>query len=130
MENKYVTVGENASIFHDQTTGITVCKKEIVQLTPKQVLSKRIRMALSSGHLVYTSPELEKSKEEVGNDELIERLTAKYKTLVDAGKSHVMIANAFNADELRLIAEGFHLDVEDGDTKADISEAIFDEVSQ
>ena len=49
-----VKVGSKAYIFHDQSTGITIKKGEIKELTPQQYNSKRIRSAINGGHLVIS----------------------------------------------------------------------------
>ena len=50
-----VKVGSKAYIFHDQSTGITIKKGEIKELTPQQYNSKRIRSAINGGHFVITN---------------------------------------------------------------------------
>ncbi|MEG1415648.1 MAG: hypothetical protein RSC49_03490 [Clostridium sp.] len=130
MENKLVTVGEKANIFHDQTTGITVCKGEIVELSPRQLLSKRVRVALNSGHLVYTTRPMEEEKSKMDKDATVKLLTSKYEALHNSGKDSSKISQAFTLDELKMIAEGYSLEVEDDDTKATISEAICAELDE
>lgn len=46
-----VTVGAKAYSFHDQSTGITIARGEERELTLRQFGSKKIQMALNSGHL-------------------------------------------------------------------------------
>lgn len=130
MENKYVTTGEKANIFHDQSTGITICKGEVVQLSPRQLLSKRVRLALSSGHLVYTTPNIEEEKANMDREATTKLLSSRYENMYNSGKDSTKISQAFSLDELKMIAEGYGLEVEDGDTKATVSEAISEELGK
>ena len=130
MEKQYVTVGEQANIFHDQATGITICKGEIVELTSRQLLSKRLRVALSSGHLVYTNKVMEEEKSKMDKSATTLLLTSRYEDLYNQGKDPSKISQAFTLDELKMIAEGYSLEVEDNDTKASISEAICAELDE
>ena len=57
-----VKVGSKAYIFHDQSTGITIKKGEIKELTPQQYNSKRIRSAINGGHLVITNENIENAR--------------------------------------------------------------------
>ena len=47
-----VTTGPNAYSFYDQSTGINIIRGEVKELTGAQYRTKRIQMAINSGHLV------------------------------------------------------------------------------
>ena len=51
MDKYKVTVGAKAYSFHDQSTGITICRGEEKELSARQYRTKKIQMALNSGHL-------------------------------------------------------------------------------
>ena len=51
MDKYKVTVGAKAYSFHDQSTGITICRGEEKELSARQYSTKKIQMALNSGHL-------------------------------------------------------------------------------
>ena len=77
-----VKVGTKAYIFHDPSTGITVKKGEIKELTVAQYNSKRIRSAINGGHLVITNENIEKEIQKdvkVDNKKAIE----KFKEMVE-----------------------------------------------
>ena len=67
--NTKVKVGTKAYIFHDPSTGITVKKGEIKELTVAQYNSKRIRSAINGGHLVITNENIEKEMIELIENE-------------------------------------------------------------
>lgn len=79
-----VKVGSKAYIFHDQSTGITIKKGEIKELTPQQYNSKRIRSAINGGHLVITNENIEK---EIKKDVKVDNKKAieKFKEMVESG---------------------------------------------
>ena len=80
--NTKVKVGTKAYIFHDTSTGITVKKGEIKELTVAQYNSKRIRSAINGGHLVITNENIEKEIQKdvkVDNKKAIEKYGVKTK---------------------------------------------------
>ena len=122
-----VKVGSKAYIFHDQSTGITIKKGEIKELTPQQYNSKRIRSAINGGHLVITNENIEKEIEKdvikVDNKKAIE----KFKEMVESGMISEKIAKAFNLETLKTMAASFDIEVTDEDTKLSIVEALMEE---
>lgn len=50
-----VTTGPNAYSFYDQSTGINVVRGEVKELTGSQFRTKRVQMAINTGHLVLVS---------------------------------------------------------------------------
>ena len=58
---KIVKLGELASIFSDPTSGLLVIGKQIVELTVRQESSRKVKQAISGGHLIHaTDDELKK----------------------------------------------------------------------
>lgn len=121
-----VKVGTKAYIFHDPSTGITVKKGEIKELTVAQYNSKRIRSAINGGHLVITNENIEKEIQKdvkVDNKKAIE----KFKEMAESGMTGEKIAKAFNLDTLKTMAASFDIEVTDEDTKLSIVEALLEE---
>lgn len=58
-----VTLGKKAGIFHDPSSGITIKKGEIKELSSIQVNNRKIRAALNGGHLVYADVEKEEFRD-------------------------------------------------------------------
>lgn len=134
---KYVKLNPNANIFHDAGTGLTVLKGQVKSVSEVQTRTGKIRNAIASGHLVYTEkpdgigdePGSVVNQAKVISKEEIEKMVEKFRKLVEDGLVVEKLAKAFNTDELKLIASDFEIEVEEGDTKADIAQAIMDEVA-
>lgn len=125
MSNIKVTVGDKAFSFHDQYTGVTVTKGEVVELNANQASSKRILQAINSGHLVRVENTVSSKKED---EKRIENLKLKLTNLYNDGKTVDKIAGAFTQDELRTLASSYGLEIEEKDTKMDITSAIIDAI--
>lgn len=129
MANTYkVTVGSNAYSFHDQATGITICKGEVKELTSRQYSSKRVRMALSSGHLVLVPEETSKVSKYSTKD--IENLQKKLKAQFNKGAEVAKVAKGYSLEEITLVAKehGFEVDAED--TVETLVTALFEEFEE
>lgn len=113
-----VSVGSNANIFHDQVTGITVIKGDIVELTTAQFRNKRIQTAIASGHLILV-PDAIKSVEKYSEMD-IDNLSNKIKALYDQGATIDKIAGTVTLEEVKLIAKANDVIVEKGDTIEDV----------
>lgn len=130
---KKVTLGKQASIFHDPSVGLTITTGEVVTLTSRQSSSPRVMKAIRAGYLVdassitpkevkhkETPAEAPKEEVQLNPSELVEQ----FNSIVEKGKSPKDIANSFNKDELTAIANEFDIEVEESDTKVSIVEAI------
>lgn len=120
---KYVSLNENAGIFHDIASGFTVYKGEIKELTVKAQASNKVKKAILNGHLVYAQPEVEDNHIEIDTN----KLTKKYKNLLKYGK---LSNDSFTFDELVAIANSLEISVEDGDTADDIISVISEELQK
>ena len=120
---KYVSLNENAGIFHDIASGFTVYKGEIKELTVKAQASNKVKKAILNGHLVYAQPEVEDNNIEIDTN----KLTKKYKKLLKDGK---LSNNSFTFDELVAIANSLEISVEGGDTADDIISVISEELQK
>jgi hypothetical protein len=52
---KFVKLGEQASVYSDPTSNLLVIGKDVIKLNPKQETSKRVKKALSGGHLIHAT---------------------------------------------------------------------------
>lgn len=120
---KYVSLNENAGIFHDIASGFTVYKGEIKELTVKAQASNKVKKAILNGHLVYAQPEVEDNNIEIDTN----KLTKKYKNLLKYDK---LSNDSFTFDELVAIANSLEISVEDGDTADDIISVISEELQK
>lgn len=50
---KYAKLGDKANSFSDPTSGLNLKNKDVVELTPSNLSSKRVKKALNGGHLEY-----------------------------------------------------------------------------
>lgn len=120
---KYVSLNENAGIFHDIASGFTIYKGEIKELTVKAQASNKVKKAILNGHLVYAQPEVEDNNIEIDTN----KLTKKYENLLKYGK---LSNDSFTFDELVAIANSLEISVEDGDTADDIISVISEELQK
>lgn len=124
-KEKYtVTVGPRAYSFHDQSTGITVCKGEDKELTRRQFRSPKIQKAIAAGHLIIIADKSEIEKySEVDIEKLDKRLTAQFKK----GMTLEKLSKAYSFEELKLVA-GLHEIVADkDDTVETLLQALLEE---
>jgi hypothetical protein len=124
---KKVTINENASIFHDPYSGVTIARGEVVELTLSQLSQKRIRQALSAGHIVYANEDVKvESKPEVP----VEELKEKFLGLMVSEKGQKALPKAFTLGQLKNIAVAEGYEVDDSDTKASLIEALLAEFQE
>lgn len=127
MANVTVQLGENASVFHDMKTGLTITKGQTVELNLQQQMNPKIKAALGGGHLVRVVGLPKEVKEEVNHNP--EEDKAKFIDLFNQGLDIKKLSNNFNLTQLKGIAELFEIEVEEDDTKASIVEAIVGELA-
>lgn len=129
MTEKVVTVGPKAYSFHDQTTGITVIKGQEKTLSPRQLLSRKIQRALSTGHLVYVRDR----EENLGTAKLtssqVDRLVKKVTAQFNKGMEVSKMATGYNLEQVKAVAQRFELEPEDNDTVLSLLTAIVEELS-
>lgn len=130
MANITVQLGENASVFHDMKTGLTITKGQTVELNLQQQMNPKIKAALGGGHLVRViglPKEIKEIEKEVKYNP--EEDKVKFIDLFNQGLDIKKLANNFNLIQLKGIAELFEIEVEEDDTKASIVEAIVGELA-
>lgn len=130
MANITVQLGENASVFHDMKTGLTITKGQVVELNLQQQMNPKIKAALGGGHLVRViglPKEVKEIEKEVKYNP--EEDKAKFIDLFNQRLDIKKLSNNFNLTQLKGIAELFEIEVEEDDTKASIVEAIVGELA-
>lgn len=125
---KYVSLNENAGIFHDIASGFTVYKGEIKELTVKAQASNKVKKAILNGHLVYAelAKEEVETKQEADNSNSSEKLVKKFQSALKKGQTDKL--SNFSFEDLKVMAESLNLVVEEGDTAESLIEAISEEL--
>ena len=122
-----VTVGAKAYSFHDQSTGITIARGEERELTPRQFGSKKIQMALNSGHLRMIADKNKVEKYSANDlDKLEKKLTAQFEKGMEVAK----ISKAYTLEELTLIAARHEIVAEKNDTPVTLVQALLEEFEE
>lgn len=122
-----VTVGAKAYSFHDQSTGITIARGEERELTLRQLGSKKIQMALNSGHLRMIADKNKVEKYSASDlDKLEKKLTAQFEKGMEVAK----IAKAYTLEELTLIAARHEIVAEKNDTPVTLIQALLEEFEE
>lgn len=122
-----VTVGAKAYSFHDQSTGITIARGEERELTLRQLGSKKIQMALNSGHLRMIADKNKVEKYSASDlDKLEKKLTAQFEKGMEVAK----IAKAYTLEELTLIAARHEIVAEKNDTSVTLVQALLEEFEE
>ena len=124
---KFVTVSENANIFHDPFSGLTIARGEVKELALSQLASKRVRTALASGHLVYAEPPVKEGEKKA--EVTVEELEGKFLELASTEEGKAKLVKSFNLDQLKALATHYGFELEATDTKASLVESILSELS-
>lgn len=127
--SKFVTLGDKAQIFHDQATGITVRKGQVVELNVRQLSVPHIKRALQGGHLVYVQVQpKQKEKPEVREPEPLDgaKILAAIKKKFDKGQTKEKIVASLNLEKAKAAAEAAEIEVEENDTVETICDAILE----
>lgn len=122
-----VTVGAKAYSFHDQSTGITIARGEERELTLRQLGSKKIQMALNSGHLRMIA---DKNKVEKYSASDLDKLEKKLTVQFEKGMEVAKIAKAYTLEELTLIAARHEIVAEKNDTPVTLVQALLEEFEE
>ena len=122
-----VTVGAKAYSFHDQSTGITIARGEERELTLRQFGSKKIQMALNSGHLRMIA---DKNKIEKYSPNDLDKLEKKLTAQFEKGMEVAKIAKAYTLEELTLIAARHEIVAEKNDTPVTLVQALLEEFEE
>lgn len=119
---KIIMLGEKAQSFYDASTGIFIGRGETKELTVRQYTSPKIKKALTNGHLTIVTGSVPDIEEDKAQD-----LKSKFDTLVNQGMEVDKIAKAFSLKEMKVVANQYDIEAEDGDTIENLIEAILDQ---
>lgn len=124
---KFITLGPKANGFFDQTTGITIARGEKVEINDRQLRSRRIAMALNSGHLIFAQPDQEVKKEKETD---LQKLDKKLKAQYEKGVTLDKMSKDITMDQAKALAETHEIEVAEGDTVKDIIEAVIEDFKE
>ena len=124
---KFITLGPKANGFFDQTTGITIARGEKVEINDRQLRSRRIAMALNSGHLIFAQPDQEVKKEKETD---LQKLDKKLKAQYGKGVTLEKMSKDITMDQAKALAETHEIEVAEGDTVKDIIEAVVEDFKE
>ena len=125
--SKFISLGPKANGFFDQTTGLTIARGEKVEVNDRQLRSRRIAMALNSGHLIFVQPDQKVDKEKETD---INKLEKKLKAQYEKGVTLDKMAKDITMDQAKALAETHEIEVAEGDTVKDIIEAIIEDFKE
>lgn len=120
-----VTVGPKAYSFHDQSTGITIARGEVKKLSSRQFNSKKIQLALASGHLIMVVDK--NTQVSKYTDEQIEKLVKKLQAQIGNGMTVEKIAKGYSLEEVKLMAKTYGFEIETTDTVESLIQAIIED---
>lgn len=127
-KDKYmVTCGQKAYSFHDQSTGITICKGEEKELTPRQFRTPKIQRAIASGHLIIIS---DKSEIERYSESDIEKLDKRLMAQFKKGMTLEKLQKAYSFQEIKLIANNHEIKLEPDDTIETVLQALYEDFEE
>ena len=122
-----VTTGPNAYSFYDQSTGINIIRGEVKELTGAQYRTKRIQMAINSGHLVMVQ---EGAKVNKYDEKAIDRLYKNMKKQQSNGMEISKIAKAYSLEEAKLVAKSKGVEYDEKDTVQSILEVLLSDTEE
>lgn len=122
-----VTTGPNAYSFYDQSTGINIIRGEVKELTGAQYRTKRIQMAINSGHLVIVQDGAKVNKYD---EKSIERLYKRMKKQQSSGMEISKIAKAYSLEEAKLVAKSKGVEYDEKDTVQSILEVLLSDTEE
>ena len=112
-----VKLNEKASIFHDAHLGITLKKGETLELRGAQVNAPNIKRAINGGFLIRVAEDPTPKKS----------LAETFQEMVEKGVSLEKLKKSFSLGKLKEIAQANGLELEEGDTKDTILEALLED---
>ena len=126
-KDKYtVTVGPRAYSFHDQSTGITVCRGEDKELSRRQFRAPKIQKAIASGHLIIIADSRRRHtrlRTVTGVQTCALPIYAQFKK----GMTLEKLAKGYSLEELKLVAGLHEIVAEKDDTVETLIQALLEE---
>lgn len=123
-EKYIITVGPRAYSFHDQSTGITVCKGEDKELSRRQYRTQKIQKAIAAGHLIIVA---DKSDIEKYSESDIEKLDKRLNAQFKKGMTLEKLSKGYSLEELKLVANLHEIVAEKNDTVETLLQALLEE---
>lgn len=120
----FISLGAKANGFFDQFTGITVAPGEKVEINERQRNSRRISMAINTGHLVMVQPD---AKVEKIDQKAIEKLDKKLKNQFEKGATIEKLIKDITLDQAKALAEAHEIEVDPNDTVQVLIEAVVED---
>ena len=125
--SKFISLGPKANGFFDQTTGITIARGEKVEVNDHQLRSRRIAMALNSGHLIFVQPDQDVEKEKKVD---IQKLDKKLKAQYEKGVTIDKMIKDITMDQAKALADIHEIEVAEDDTVKDVILAIVEDFKE
>ena len=125
--SKFISLGSKANGFFDQTTGLTIARGEKVEVSDRQLRSRRIAMALNSGHLVFVQPNQKVEKDKVTD---IEKLNKKLEAQYNKGVTIDKMVKDITLDQAKALANMHEIEVAEGDTVKDIITTVVEDFKE
>lgn len=122
-KKRKVTLGASALSFYDASTGIQVCPRQVVELSPKQLLSKKIQKALHNGHLQFAIDAEEPVDTAIDAKELADKL----QKMLEKGMTTQKVAKAFTMAEATALAATKEIKPDEGDSVETVLKAYIEE---
>lgn len=126
-KTKFIALGEKANGFFDQTTGITIARGEKLEVDERQLRSRRISMALNSGHLIIVQPDQEVSKVTESD---IQKLEKKLKAQFTKGVTVDKMIKDITLEQAKALADEHDLEVTEEDTVKSIITAVIEDYKE
>lgn len=123
-EKYIVTVGPRAYSFHDQSTGITICKGEDKELSRRQFRTQKIQKAIAAGHLIIVA---DKSDIEKYSESDIEKLDKRLSAQFKKGMTLEKLSKGYSLEELKLVANLHEIVAEKDDTVETLLQVLLEE---
>lgn len=123
--SKFIALGPKAHGFFDQITGLTIARGEKVEVNDRQLKSRRIAMALNTGHLIFVQP-----GQEVEKEVDIQKINKKLKAQYEKGVTLDKMVKDINMGQAKALADIHEIEVAEGDTVKDIIEAIIEDFKE
>ena len=120
----FIALGQKANGFFDQFTGITVAPGEKLEINERQRNSKRINMAINTGHLVIVQPDEAIEKVDV---KATENLDKKLRKAFEKGVTVEKLCKDISLDQAKALAELHDIEIDDNDTVQILIEAVVED---
>lgn len=122
-----VQLGPKAYSFNDQSTGLSISRGEVKELTLRQFNTHRVRTALNQGHLSLVQEPSEAAKY---SEEAIKKLLNKLEAQHAKGMEVSKVVKAYSLEEVQLMAKEAGFEVDPKDTAEVLIQSMFDDFEE